>query len=145
MDVKMCTKCGEVNTPPTLPPATRGARMTLASRITETRAAAGISQRELARRAGVSESYISLLELGTRRVSTPVLRAIAAELGCTAAWLRSGRETAERRCSTCAHYSGPDSECRHAPPTIVAIDGAPVGAWPPVDEDQWCGRWEVKS
>jgi transcriptional regulator with XRE-family HTH domain len=53
----------------------------LGSRLREERARAGISQRELARRLGVSASLISQIESGQSKPSVSTLYAIVTELG----------------------------------------------------------------
>ena len=62
---------------------------TLASRLKGTRTSLEINQRELARRAGVSHSLISVLESGRRKtVSIDSGANLAKVLGVTLAWLR---------------------------------------------------------
>lgn len=43
----------------------------------------GMQQTELANRAGIRQSSLSLIEKGSRNPSVPVLARIAAALGCT--------------------------------------------------------------
>jgi transcriptional regulator with XRE-family HTH domain len=45
--------------------------MTFATAVLEARRTAGISQREAAKRAGITQAYISLIERGTRTPSLP--------------------------------------------------------------------------
>jgi transcriptional regulator with XRE-family HTH domain len=47
------------------------------------RQAVGLSQEELAHRAGLHRTYVSLIERGQRTVSIEVLRKLAAALDCT--------------------------------------------------------------
>lgn len=53
----------------------------LARRVVEARASARLSQPELARLAGVSTGYIGSIEVGSRRPSPEILRAIARVVG----------------------------------------------------------------
>jgi transcriptional regulator with XRE-family HTH domain len=48
------------------------AMMTLAAAVLQARRDAGIGQREAARRAGLSQNYITQIERGTRTPSLPV-------------------------------------------------------------------------
>lgn len=59
----------------------------LGLRLRRQREAIGLSQRQLARRAGVSAAYISLIEQGRRRPEAPVRERLRQALadGCTAA------------------------------------------------------------
>ncbi len=61
----------------------------MAARIKSTRTGLEINQRELARRAGISHSLVSVLESGRRNtVSLDAGASIAKVLGVTLAWLR---------------------------------------------------------
>jgi DNA-binding transcriptional regulator YiaG len=59
------------------------------NRIRRLREEQGLSQRDLAS-PGVSYSYLSRVEAGTRQPSEKALRALAAKLGTTAHYLESG-------------------------------------------------------
>lgn len=50
--------------------------------VTVARVTAGLEQRQLAEKIGISPSYMSEIEKGTRSVSPPRLRAIAEACGC---------------------------------------------------------------
>ena len=65
--------------------------MTLAERLRELRATAGISSRELAAIAGVSRAYPGLIESSERtRIGTGVAAKLAQALGATTDWLILG-------------------------------------------------------
>lgn len=67
------------------------AMMALAgTRLRERRMALGLRQAEVAAAAGVSASYLNLIEHNRRRVSGPVLKALAKVLGLEAAALEEG-------------------------------------------------------
>lgn len=59
--------------------------MDVGKRISEMRFARGLTARELGKRVGVSQSYISLLENGKRRLSVPLLGKIAEVLSLSLA------------------------------------------------------------
>jgi len=61
---------------------------TLGARIREIREKRNLALRELARRAGVSPSYLSEIESGRRSPSETVLEALAGELGVNPKELR---------------------------------------------------------
>lgn len=64
--------------------AHRQARATLTTNIRALRAAAGLSQAELAERAGLSVVYVNALEgLGPQNPTLSALAALATALGCT--------------------------------------------------------------
>ena len=65
---------------------------TLADRLRETRKAKGWSQPELARRAGIAQSFIGALESSSQD-SSGWLPEIAHALGVDAYWLKTGIET----------------------------------------------------
>lgn len=65
---------------------------TLAKRLKEARARAGLSQAKLAKLAGVSQSTIANIESGTRFEPQKAVQ-IARALGVSAEWLVEGRET----------------------------------------------------
>lgn len=61
-----------------------------------------------------------------------------------------------KSCGQCRHYvpddKGQQGVCRRNPPTVVvlpqrgpggAVGVAPVGMWPPVMPNQWCGEYAV--
>ena len=60
------------------------------SRIREQRMAMGLRQAELAARAGVSASYLNLIEHNRRRVAGAVLARLAQALGLDAGELEAG-------------------------------------------------------
>lgn len=62
------------------------------TRIRERRAQSGLRQADLARAAGVSASYLNLIEHNRRKAAGPVLARIAAALGVTAAALEGDGE-----------------------------------------------------
>jgi transcriptional regulator with XRE-family HTH domain len=64
------------------------------TRIRQRRALSGLQQAELARAAGISASYLNLIEHNRRRVAGAVLDRIAAALGVEAAVLSGAAETA---------------------------------------------------
>ena len=59
-------------------------------RVKQARLKADLSQRELAAQAGVTGSYVSLVEAGQRVPTLDVLREFAGPLGVAAAWLETG-------------------------------------------------------
>jgi transcriptional regulator with XRE-family HTH domain len=65
---------------------------TLAARLRRLRTAAGLSQGTLARRVGLSTSYISLLENDQRQPSMPVLHRLAAYFSVEPVFLRYGTD-----------------------------------------------------
>ncbi|MDP4033496.1 MAG: short-chain fatty acyl-CoA regulator family protein [Pseudorhodobacter sp.] len=64
------------------------------SRLRERRLALGLRQADLARRVGISASYLNLIEHNRRRIAGPVLARLAAALGIEAAALAEGAEGA---------------------------------------------------
>ena len=64
------------------------------TRIRERRVLAGMRQAELARRVGVSASYLNLIEHNRRRVGSELLTALAGALGVDEAALAEGAESA---------------------------------------------------
>jgi transcriptional regulator with XRE-family HTH domain len=68
----------------------------VARRLAETRVDRGISQRELARRSGVSFAHISRIERGERAASVPALRRLAGALDISPDWLETGDNHRER-------------------------------------------------
>ena len=64
------------------------------TRIRERRVLAGLRQAELARRVGVSASYLNLIEHNRRRVGADLLTALADTLGVDVAALAEGAESA---------------------------------------------------
>jgi transcriptional regulator with XRE-family HTH domain len=64
--------------------------MSIGSRMKQARKALKISQQELAKRASLSQSSISDLEIG-RSAGTTSLASLAAALGVNALWLENGR------------------------------------------------------
>lgn len=67
-------------------------RNILGTRIRERRRALGLTQAALARRIGISASYLNLIERNKRRVSGDLLAAVAAELGLKAGELDGAAE-----------------------------------------------------
>ena len=65
--------------------------MTIGECIRTLRASAGLKQHELAARAGVSASMLSLIESGKREPTIPMLRSIAGALGVL---VRAGNQAA---------------------------------------------------
>ena len=63
------------------------------SRIRDRRVAAAMKQADLAREAGISASYLNLIEHNKRRIGGKVLGAIARALGCEVTALTEGAET----------------------------------------------------
>lgn len=66
-------------------------RRGLRTRLKALRTAAGLSQGQLASRAGISSSYVSLFESGKRSPGPSTLHQLAEALGTTAAYLEFGR------------------------------------------------------
>jgi phage repressor protein C with HTH and peptisase S24 domain len=64
--------------------------MSIGSRIREARRAAKLTQKELARRVGMTQGALSALETGDSQSST-LLPSMAAALGVSALWLETGR------------------------------------------------------
>ncbi|MCX7289036.1 MAG: helix-turn-helix domain-containing protein [Rhodobacterales bacterium] len=64
------------------------------TRLRERRLAAGLRQAEVAMAAGISPSYLNLIEHGRRKVTAPVLDRLAGALGLDHAALAGGREAA---------------------------------------------------
>jgi transcriptional regulator with XRE-family HTH domain len=50
-----------------------------------------VTQKELAERLGISQSYLSTVERGKREVGAPVLLAISREFGKSIEWLLTGK------------------------------------------------------
>ena len=63
----------------------RGGKWLDEKRLREVRLALGVSQRELARRAGISEPSVSMFERGLTQPEPPTLAALAKALGVTPA------------------------------------------------------------
>lgn len=63
---------------------------TIASRLAAARVAAGLSQVDLAKKAGVSAGAIGNIEAGTRQGTARVIQALAGALGITTTWLVDG-------------------------------------------------------
>src|SRR5690606_31754692 len=78
----------------------------------------GLTQNELARRAGISASYLNLIESNKRAVAGMLLQRIAAGLGVDATQLDG---TAERRMAAMLEELA-------AQPEITGKKGAPQGA-----------------
>ncbi|MEO0485660.1 MAG: helix-turn-helix domain-containing protein [Pseudomonadota bacterium] len=74
-----------------MPPTVQKAALT-GSRIRERRIAAGLRQAELARRAGISASYLNLIEHNRRRIGGKVLIALANALEVDALSLSEGAQ-----------------------------------------------------
>jgi transcriptional regulator with XRE-family HTH domain len=68
--------------------------------IREQRSAAGVSLRQLARTAGVSNPYLSQVERGLRKPSVEILAAIARGLKIPAEWLYEQAGILDRRTET---------------------------------------------
>ena len=66
-------------------------------RVRELRARRGISQTTMASEAGISGSYLSLIESGRRPVGSALLAKFSILLGCTVEYLQSGRGGLRRR------------------------------------------------
>jgi transcriptional regulator with XRE-family HTH domain len=60
-------------------------------RIGELRRLKGLSQRQLARLAGVDNGYLSRIERGLREPGDSILNSLASALGCTVDHLTSGK------------------------------------------------------
>ncbi|MGD1925674.1 MAG: helix-turn-helix domain-containing protein [Paracoccaceae bacterium] len=84
----------------------------LGARIRETRRRAGITQSELARRIGISASYLNLIERNKRRIAGPLLVRTAEELGAEISELDGA---SERRLVETLH------EIAHLP-ALVALE-----------------------
>lgn len=69
-------------------------------RLEDLRVGKGWLQAELARRAGLSRAYISLVEQGAREPSAPALKAIAKALGVEPVELLAKRHV---ECPNCGH------------------------------------------
>lgn len=54
-------------------------------RLTRRRVEAGLTQTDLARRAGISKAHVSAVEKGKANFSPPCLRKVSEALGCTIA------------------------------------------------------------
>lgn len=79
---------------------------TLAERLIKARTDRGLTQTELAKRAGVSQSTIGNLESNTRK-SAKKIAAIADALGVSALWLSDGKGVPTQTASTlAAHPAG---------------------------------------
>ena len=63
---------------------------TIASRLAAARVAAGLSQVDLAKKAGISAGAIGNIEAGTRQGTARVIQALAGALGITTTWLVDG-------------------------------------------------------
>ena len=61
--------------------------MEVRNRLKSARLAAGLTQRELGDRAGVSQSLVALIERGVREPGRNALRGLAEALGTTVSWL----------------------------------------------------------
>ena len=59
-------------------------------RLKQTRIAAGLNQKELGEKAGVSDAFIAMLEKGRRTASHLVLDEISTTLGCSIDYLVKG-------------------------------------------------------
>lgn len=59
-------------------------------RLKQTRIAAGLNQKELGEKAGVSDAFIAMLENGRRTASHLVLDEISTALGCSIDYLVKG-------------------------------------------------------
>lgn len=68
------------------------ARITLGARIRELRGALGLSQEELAERAGLHRTYVGAVERGERNVSLDNILALASALEISASELLRGVE-----------------------------------------------------
>ena len=109
-------------------------RPDLASAISEARRAAGLSQAALARRAGISPSYLSRIENAAWERGGPlpadgVLRALARALGVSSAALVAlGREARDRQEATTGSPPPPARAGRRAPYAVSmgpeAVDAA---------------------
>src|SRR6056297_1265307 len=69
-------------------------RLMIGTRIRERRVLSGIRQSELAKQAGISPSYLNLIEHNRRRIAGRTLLKLAGILGVDAAALSEGAETA---------------------------------------------------
>jgi transcriptional regulator with XRE-family HTH domain len=78
-----------------LPPPQR-TPATFAEMLTAKRVAAGLSQSEVARRAGVTSAALSRYELGQRRPTAAVVSKLATALGCSVEQLGEGSDPASR-------------------------------------------------
>jgi SOS-response transcriptional repressor LexA len=94
--------------------------MSLGSRLRQAREAAGISQRELARRSGLSQQLISKLENGLVESTTEVFP-LAEALAVDARWLATGRGEMLAR--------GGDSEKPSASAYVPLISWVAAGNW----------------
>jgi transcriptional regulator with XRE-family HTH domain len=65
----------------------------LSDRLRQLRRAMNLSQKELARQAGVSQPYIAELEQGVKKPSVEVLQKLCDALGCSADFLLGLAET----------------------------------------------------
>lgn len=64
-------------------------------RILAARTARGISQRALSEQTEYTAAYLSRIESGERTPSIAYMRAVAPMLGCSVAWLETGRDDVE--------------------------------------------------
>ncbi len=101
---------------------------TIANRLKEAREAAGLTQPELAKRAGVSAGTIGNVESGARKNPRELL-AIAKAVGVRAEWLRDGKGPRQdgEDCETASlsnTHEGP--EIRGMVPLLTSVQ---AGAW----------------
>lgn len=97
---------------------------TISERLKEAREAAGLTQLELAAKAGVSPGTIGNLEAGTRKNPRELL-AIAKAVGVRAEWLRDGKEPIS------------SSECTLAPSYSSHIEKVPLWPFSRISPDEW--------
>jgi transcriptional regulator with XRE-family HTH domain len=90
-------------------------------RLKSARLASGLTQRELAEKAGVSQSLVAQIERGEREPGRNALRGLAEALGITVSWLLG-----ERVAPPGSDYAPPPELTRiladaHAPPGLHAL------------------------
>lgn len=69
----------------------------LGQRLSEARAAAGLSLSELARRSGVTRQAISNIEMGLADPTTETVQRLARALSVSPAWLAFGDDVADAK------------------------------------------------
>lgn len=114
--------------------------MSIGKRLKEARSEAGLSQKVLATKAGVSQSAISQLETGESGSATNI-GSLAAALGVNALWLETGKGPKRAGDPDSNVEAGPDFRTNRMYPLISWVQ---AGAWTelcdnfqPGDADEW--------
>jgi hypothetical protein len=100
-----CRGCYETpGSPPTRaqqsPAEARAKQQAAAERLKAARARAGLSQRELAEKAGIATGYVGVMETARQRITEGCGPRLAAALGVTWEWLRDGSTAASEPAGT---------------------------------------------